>query len=257
MGTYYYEKRHNETMLEFISRHEFSGCKVVASSIKLTQAYFACELGDQSVIGVVVLIYRDHKNGTIGLKVMEESMGPFNYQAPNKLIDLLTPTNCEASNRWRQSCRDYNAHTATLNKVLQEDLSGARFSYGQKVYEIVRKDSWVKNQWIVMDIESGIEYRMKKSKFKAAKFITGTEVQRGTPFVSFKNSDDYNWRCKEAEDYLDSLSDQELYQRLSVVREQITTAYKKNKSKALCNLQDHEDAIIRARIKKFGLNIAI
>lgn len=46
---------------------------------------------------------------TFGYKDMDESMGPRIARCPERILDLLTETDSEWANAWRQRCREYHA----------------------------------------------------------------------------------------------------------------------------------------------------
>lgn len=46
----------------------------------------------------------DEKNGEFGYKPMDETMLPYYYNASDKLLNLLTPTDDENALNWRKSC---------------------------------------------------------------------------------------------------------------------------------------------------------
>lgn len=43
-----------------------------------------------------------------GYKDMDEFMGPYNYDCPDRILDLLSPTDSEWANEWRRKCRENN-----------------------------------------------------------------------------------------------------------------------------------------------------
>ena len=53
-------------------------------------------------------------------KGMDESMGPYRYDCPKGILDLLTPTESEYANEWRKACYENLAkkkNPNTLNKL--------------------------------------------------------------------------------------------------------------------------------------------
>jgi hypothetical protein len=70
--------------------------------------YEADALG-RYVFAAVILTIRN--NGEWCYKDMEESMGPCEAQAPQKLLDLLSPTTKEYALSWRERCRQSAALT--------------------------------------------------------------------------------------------------------------------------------------------------
>jgi len=81
-------------------------------------AYGALRLPTGDVIGLVYLIRwapKDHYN--FGHKAMSEDMGPFEYDCPARILDMLTPTDIEYSKEWRAKCRERLAARAARPKV--------------------------------------------------------------------------------------------------------------------------------------------
>ena len=77
--------------------------------VKRNTAYLAVEKTDRDsgksdVFAMVILIRygRDHFN--ITTKEMSEDMGPFYYDCPARVLDMLTPTNNTESRMWREKC---------------------------------------------------------------------------------------------------------------------------------------------------------
>ena len=60
---------------------------------------------------------RDPEGYIFGYKDMEESMGPYECDCPEPILDLLTPTDREYAVRWRARCRENAAsHRAKAAK---------------------------------------------------------------------------------------------------------------------------------------------
>lgn len=55
------------------------------------------------------------------VKEQDEGMGPYDASAPAKILDLLTPTDSEYANRWRESCRENLAKREAAKKVKRGD----------------------------------------------------------------------------------------------------------------------------------------
>jgi hypothetical protein len=78
---------------------------VLDIAVKLNVAYLACKnrLGD--VYAVVVLIeHRRNDYYNFAYKDMDESMEPYYYDCPARILRLLTPTSDKNANRWREKC---------------------------------------------------------------------------------------------------------------------------------------------------------
>ena len=48
---------------------------------------------------------------------MDETCGPYNCDCPKAILDLLTPTDSEWANKWRQACRETLANKAKPNAL--------------------------------------------------------------------------------------------------------------------------------------------
>jgi hypothetical protein len=63
---------------------------------------------DDKVFALVLLVER--RDGVVFTKAMTDPEGLCYYDCPASILDLLTPTDDEYANRWRQRCRDRAAH---------------------------------------------------------------------------------------------------------------------------------------------------
>lgn len=86
--------------------------RILKSALRGTTYYAACELKDAdkpaAVTAVIcnVKINPTARDGlTFGYKDMTENMGPYNYDCPASVLDLLTPTDNAYANEWRSKCR--------------------------------------------------------------------------------------------------------------------------------------------------------
>lgn len=55
-----------------------------------------------------------------GYKDMDETMGPYKYDCPKGILDLLTPTDWEEANKWRELCRKRLAEKKEAKKGNKE-----------------------------------------------------------------------------------------------------------------------------------------
>lgn len=77
--------------------------------VNLRTAYIAYEIGDalgkREVIAIVcALDYKPNDYYNFGYKDMDESMGPYYYDCPERILKLLTPTEHEWAKEWREKC---------------------------------------------------------------------------------------------------------------------------------------------------------
>jgi hypothetical protein len=88
----YFEEEMKPWTLHYISIQNFSEVYMVVSRPELPNERFA----------MVCLIRNTSKE--FGCKEMDETCGPNYYNAPKKLLEMLTPIESEYANEWRQSC---------------------------------------------------------------------------------------------------------------------------------------------------------
>jgi hypothetical protein len=88
--------------------------KVLRSALVGMRVYYAAvehilpATGAREVWAAVCLIRynpRDREGYIFGYKDMSEAMGPYERDCPKAILDLLTPTNHEHAQRWRDDCR--------------------------------------------------------------------------------------------------------------------------------------------------------
>lgn len=65
------------------------------------------------------------KYDNFAYKDMDETMGPFCYDCPKSILDLLSPTENKEANKWRECCYNRIAKRKILNKL----KDGARISF--------------------------------------------------------------------------------------------------------------------------------
>jgi hypothetical protein len=73
------------------------------------------KLEDGKVVALVYLTRR--KNGAIAIKVIGESSGPAQIEAPASFIRLLSPTQDEWASQWRADCINHYISTKILKGV--------------------------------------------------------------------------------------------------------------------------------------------
>jgi len=106
MGWLMREKRIGETIS--LKNYVRSVCDpfmdVKGVSIVGSIAYIAVSIPKTNGIVCLVFMLRNTKT-EIGYKDMDESMYPYYFDCPKKILDMLTPTECDNSNKWRKECR--------------------------------------------------------------------------------------------------------------------------------------------------------
>lgn len=119
---------------------ERSSCRVLKSCMKGRVWYGACEYTNHTthetkVFGSVCLTDTDKDDYChFSIKMMDESMGPCYNDCPVSIINLLTPTENEAANRWRKCCVEAYERSHKKLKKLNELPIGStiKFFFGEK-----------------------------------------------------------------------------------------------------------------------------
>lgn len=131
---------------------------------------------EQEVIGVVFLTSTDSKDYyNFSYKNLDESCGPYKYDCPKGILDLLTPTESEYANEWRKKCYEQIAKkknpnsfgklpVGTIIKVIMP-FDTNYFREGQEV-RLRKRTKWGSNrtEWITMN---GVACRFTASLMKA------------------------------------------------------------------------------------------
>lgn len=123
------------------TQHEHDGypqLRVVKSTMVGKRYYAAVESSAQGrepeVFGVVVLTSVNNKSYfNFGYKDMDETMGPYAYDCPPTILDLLSPTDNKYALEWRRKCREHHAESLARRKARKTlsdlpELSRVRFT---------------------------------------------------------------------------------------------------------------------------------
>lgn len=137
-----YQVAHGRTPLQVV-KDDHQDCNFVATNREGKAIYAAIESKRRPgmVFGMVFLV--DARNGEVGYKDMDESMGPFYYGASKRVLDALTPTTDETALKWREQCR---AKLAAPKFKLTEGLHvkfdpPLKFNTGEHIAEFIVDDA--------------------------------------------------------------------------------------------------------------------
>lgn len=98
-------------------------------------------------------------------KDMDETMGPYYHNCPERILKLLTPTDRLYAQDWRDACWA----KIEAKKARPKNKPGTCLLYGGNVY--VLDKSLGNRGWRVHEAEHGWEYRMKRSQVAAAEVL--------------------------------------------------------------------------------------
>ena len=106
--------------------------------VKRNTAYLAVkrtciDTGKSEVFAMVILIRNSRGHFNITIKEMSEDMGPFYYDCPARILDLLTPTENAEAVMWRERCRANLANRESLKKDLATAKQGDVFKFSSPV----------------------------------------------------------------------------------------------------------------------------
>lgn len=106
--------------------------------VKRNTAYLAVkrtslDTGESKVFAMVILIRYGRGHFNLTTKEMSEDMGPFYYDCPARILDLLTPTEKTEAVMWRERCRANLANRESLKKDLATAKQGDVFKFSSPV----------------------------------------------------------------------------------------------------------------------------
>lgn len=110
----------NEIINDLTLDDEKSSCKVLDIAGKNNVFYYAVEElnkedGTTSVVGGVVIT--SIQNHTLKKNIMDEAQGPFYYDCPKRILDILTPTTSQYAMCWRNKCAEYQERKTLISEM--------------------------------------------------------------------------------------------------------------------------------------------
>lgn len=150
-------------------------CKVVYGTEKGSTVYCACkytnkELGQEVVVATVVLTHIDNSSTgyNFGTKIIDETAGPAQSEAPKKLIAMLSPTENEYALAWRKRCLENAIRSADRRrngKYLRQLLEGSQIIVNDPAHTVVdiidhngKRTYKVLNKWARLTISYILNY---------------------------------------------------------------------------------------------------
>lgn len=98
------------------------------------------------------------------VKSMSEHEGPYYHNCPEKILKLLTPTDSEWANKWREKCWA----NVNFKKVVKK--TGDLVRFWDHTYEL--GENLGRRGFRVRDVDTGAEYRMRLNQVRAATLVT-------------------------------------------------------------------------------------
>lgn len=90
--------------------------------------YAAIRNKETGNVYAAVVLTKIHKNDycNFGIKWMDDSVGPYYYDCPKNILDLLSPTDSEWANEWRKKCLENKAKKKEKD-ILKTSPIGTKF----------------------------------------------------------------------------------------------------------------------------------
>jgi len=114
MGWTFTRKEKGMSIKEFFQA-EYSSFEVLDSVSSLHVAYLLCKRREDVFVVVCLLSHRSKDYYNFGYKDMDETMGPYYFECPDRFLDQLTPTESENALNWRANCRTRNEKLRQLS----------------------------------------------------------------------------------------------------------------------------------------------
>jgi hypothetical protein len=111
------------------AKDRLTGLRVLKSSVRAGTWYAACQVydadGPGTTFAAICLIHWNPaaRDGYVfGYKDMSENMGPYSYDCPASILDLLGPPANDYAAKWREACRQRLALTSRRKPVPGDTL---------------------------------------------------------------------------------------------------------------------------------------
>jgi len=144
MGWLFYDSLHYKLNGDVDRKKEcdslFGERYTVLKSVMVGTVHYAAIKNNEtnSVIAAITLTSADKKGGyNFGYKGMDEGCGPCEAKCPKSIFNLLTPTDNDFANSWRERCREYHAQADEQKK---SPLAFHKMPVGTKVTWTVPND---------------------------------------------------------------------------------------------------------------------
>lgn len=122
MGWTFYHREPGQSDREHFAKDLRASYEILdCTTIKNTWYAAVRDNGTGEVFALVYLIQRCRGDYNFGVKEMDETVGPVQSECPERILDLLTPTEFEWANEWRARCRANAAAKAATPKVKPGD----------------------------------------------------------------------------------------------------------------------------------------
>jgi hypothetical protein len=155
MGWLYFPKPNNVKQYfedQVTWEDEFTKRQLLDSAIvNMREYYGALEIiekatGVRRVTALVIMLdYAPNDYHSFGYKDMDEDMGPGIDNCPERILNLLTPTDHEYAIGWRARCRENIERSKQINRLVEGEY--VRFAHPLRFGKDQEQDTFVVRFW--------------------------------------------------------------------------------------------------------------
>ena len=164
MGWLFYKNSKDELDKHLLDAAKYSSATITDYSLRGNHLWIQIEKNDtkERLIGLFLLGSSGRTFQNWGYKDMDETMHPYYYDCPLRLIDTATEPLNESSAEWRKKVRTYWER----KKSTPKPVSGMTVNYGGTQYQL--RIPLGRRGWDVVRISDGMAFRMKSRQVTQA-----------------------------------------------------------------------------------------
>lgn len=141
----------------------FDSKYTVIDSRKVGSVVYAAVKRDEKVFAVVILLKVTKYE--VGYKAMTEDMGPYYYDCPIAILNLLSESDCDSVNEWRNACKANVVRTKEFTSlkygnVVTTDKPVPYGKFGE--FSTFRCIDKKKNHWMASNANSSLMVKFNK-----------------------------------------------------------------------------------------------
>ena len=164
MGWLYYKNSKDELVKDLLDPAKYSSATITDHSLRGNHLWIQIEKKDtkERLIGLFLLGSSGRTFQNWGYKDMDETMHPYFYDCPMRLIDTATEPLNELAAEWRKKVRTYWER----KKSAPKPICGMTVNYGGNQYKLEKNLG--RKGWEVLRVIDGQPFRMKSRQVTQA-----------------------------------------------------------------------------------------
>lgn len=140
-----------------------SDAEIIGKSLRGSRLWIAMRRGEQRFIVLYLLSKSKDSSWPWGYKDMDETMHPYYYDCPLRLLDATAPEEGKEESEWRKAVREHHAKKSARPKP----ETGKVVTYGSEKYRLNHPIA-PRRGWDVTRVRDGMNFRMKAKQLSAA-----------------------------------------------------------------------------------------